>query len=277
MNELVSVIIPTFNRETTILQALESVLKQTYEPIEIIIVDDGSTDNTKDFLDKYQVNYIYQENQGVSSARNTGAKNANGMWLAFLDSDDIWFEDKIAKQIKYSLDNPKYDFIHCNERWIRSGVRVNAHNKHKKGGGDQFIASLKHCVISPSAVMMKKELFITHGGFLESYPVCEDYDLWLKIISLSEIGFIEEYLLDKNGGHIDQLSTKFFAMDYYRIKSLFWILNNRELSDCKKEALLSVLRKKCSVLIKGYIKHENLKDLPEIESIARELGDVLQA
>ena len=259
---MISVIIPVYNREQTIRRAVESVLKQTYKDFEIIVIDDGSTDNTVSQLKGLPVQLISQENRGVSHARNVGIKASKGEYIALLDSDDEWLPQKLEKQIQ--LDSI---CCHAEEIWIRNGVRVNQMNKHKKGGGNQFIPSLGLCLISPSSVMLKKEIFEKIGYFREDYPVCEDYDLWLKLTSLYEIDFIEEPLIRKYGGHEDQLSRKFKAMDYWRVQSIDWILKNRDLSLEKKQAALSMLEKKTRILMKGYEKHghkEKLIDMKEL-------------
>lgn len=273
MSKIVSVVIPTFNREQVLERAIKSVLDQSYQNIELIVIDDGSTDNTKDICSKFDLKYLYQKNKGVSSARNLGIQNSNGEFISFLDSDDEWHPTKLKKQIELMNLNPELNFIHTNEIWIRNNVRVNAHKKHKKGGGDQFLRSLEFCVISPSTVIVRKEIFETYGFFREDFPVCEDYDLWLKITSQEEVGFIEEELLYKHGGHSDQLSTKYFAMDYWRIKSLKFVLDQNNIDEFKKIELIRVLRAKCEILLKGYTKHNNLENHVEINTILREIND----
>jgi glycosyltransferase involved in cell wall biosynthesis len=264
-----SVIIPTFNRAQTLARAIESVLSQTYKNFELIIVDDGSTDSTQDILNNYpQLKVIKQENHGVSHARNTGVKEARGKWICFLDSDDEWLENKLELQDEFSRDNPNLNCIHGEEIWIRNGVRVNQKKKHQKGGGSQFLASLKVCFISPSTVCLTKDVLEEFGGFREDFEVCEDYDLWVKLTSKYEIGFIETPLIKKYGGHVDQLSTKFVAMDYWRIKSIDWVLKNSDLSQEQKQGAITILLKKCRILLKGYQKHDNLKNFSEIEKIS---------
>ena len=157
------------------------------------------------------------KNQGVSVARNKGIQAASGDWIAFLDSDDEWLPQKLQKQVDYLERHPEIKLIHSDEMWIRNGVRVNPHKKHQKGGEDQYLPSLLMCMISPSATVMKKETLFSLGLFDESYPCCEDYDLWLKFTSLYPVGFINEMLIKKYGGHQDQLSQKYQAMDYWRV------------------------------------------------------------
>jgi glycosyltransferase involved in cell wall biosynthesis len=254
----ISVIIPTFNRAHTLKRAIDSVLCQTYAPHEIIVIDDGSTDNTSELLTHYQnLKVIKTENQGVSLARNLGIQAASGEWIAFLDSDDEWLPFKLQKQVAMIEDRPHLKLIHSDEMWIRKDVRVNPHKKHQKGGGDQYLPSLLMCMISPSATIMQRETLFELGLFDESYPCCEDYDLWLKFTSLYPVGFINEMLIKKYGGHPDQLSQKYQAMDYWRVKSLAWILQHRSLSEEKEQATRDVLKKKCEILLQGYEKHGN--------------------
>lgn len=265
-----SVIIPTFNRALALEHALKSVDEQTFRNFELIVVDDGSTDNTKDICEKFELNYIKTENRGVSAARNLAVKNSTGEWLCFLDSDDRWLPHKLQSQFDFIQENPKFPLVHGDEIWIRNGVRVNPMKKHAKAGGDQFIRSVDLCCISPSCVALKKELFIELGGFREDFPVCEDYDLWLKITSKFEVGYIDDFLIKKYGGHEDQLSKKYFAMDYWRVKSIDWILKNTILDIEKKEYVVKSLIIRAQRLVKGYIKHENLKNIDEIEEILRQ-------
>ncbi len=268
-----SVIIPVYNRAEYIGRAIESVLNQTYCNYKIYIIDDGSTDNTKEIVDKYlkqypeKINYLYQKNKGVSSARNTGIRNSGGEWLAFLDSDDEWLKDKLEKQVDFIIKNPEIPIVHGEEIWIRNGVRVNQKNKHKKSGGRIFLNSLPLCLISPSAVLLRRSELLSCGMFNEEYLVCEDYDLWLKMTSLYEVGFIETPIIKKYGGHDDQLSHKFKAMDYWRIKSLDFILKIRELSALETYAVKQEIVTKSKILLNGYLKHNNLENYDEVLKI----------
>ncbi|MAZ47978.1 MAG: glycosyl transferase [Halobacteriovoraceae bacterium] len=261
---MISVIIPVFNRAVELERALSSVFNQTYKDFEVIVVDDGSSDESAHVASKFDVQLVQQENLGVSAARNRGIEISNGEYIAFLDSDDEWLPTKLEAQNKYNS-----ACIHTEEIWIRNGKRVNQMKKHQKGGGDQFIPSLDLCLISPSSVMIRRDVFERIGLFREDYPVCEDYDLWLKLTSLYEVDFIEEPQILKYGGHKDQLSRKFKAMDYWRVKSLIWVLENRELSSKRREAVLAVLKTKTEILIKGYRKHGHENKTLEMETIKR--------
>ena len=259
----VSVIIPTYNRKNLLKRALHSASSQTFVPQEIIVVDDGSSDGTKDWvLERFPyVRYIYQDNSGVSSARNAGIKEAKGSWIAFLDSDDEWMPDKLEKQEIAINDSKEAWLCHTNEIWIRNGVRVNQMKKHQKYGGDVFENCLDICRISPSSALIKKEVFEMVGLFDESLKVCEDYDLWLRITAVLPVIFLDEQLITKYGGHSDQLSRVDNGIEQYRIKSLEKILRSKSLSaDQSKSAKLHLL-KKLKVFSNGLEKRNKLKEL----------------
>ena len=259
----VSVIIPTYNRKYLLKRALHSASSQTFVPQEIIVVDDGSSDGTKDWvLERFPcVRYICQDNSGVSSARNRGIREAKGSWIAFLDSDDEWMPDKLEKQEIAINDSKEAWLCHTNEIWIRNGVRVNQMKKHQKYGGDVFENCLDICRISPSSALIKKEVFEMVGLFDESLKVCEDYDLWLRITAVLPVIFLDEQLITKYGGHSDQLSRVDNGIEQYRIKSLEKILRSKSLSaDQSKSAKLHLL-KKLKVFSNGLEKRNKLKEL----------------
>lgn len=271
MTPFVSVIIPTFNRASVVLRAIDSVLKQTYKNFELIVVDDGSSDETEKILAPYvaekRLQFFKQENKGVSAARNFGVKQSKGEWLSFLDSDDEWLKNKLEKQIELLKQKPDLRLVHGEEIWIRNGKRVNQKKIHQKFGGYIFEKCLPLCLISPSAVMIEKKLYQEMGGFDEEFIVCEDYDLWLKITSLYEVGFVEDPIIVKYGGHDDQLSHQYVAMDLWRIKAMLRILNLRQLSIEQKEATLREIQTKARILFLGYEKHQNKKGLQELEAL----------
>ena len=267
----ISVIIPTFNRADLIKRSLGSVLGQTFEDFEVLVVDDGSTDETyqaiKGFLSDKRVRYIYQGNHGVSVARNLGVFLSSYEWISFLDSDDEWLPNKLEEQVNYINHNSDIEFVHTEENWIRNSKKVTQPKQYKKLGGDIFSHCLSLCAISPSTSLMTKRLFKEVGGFSDEYTVCEDFDLWLKITSKYKVGLVDEYLINKYGGHEDQLSTKYFAMDLYRVRALANILEIRDLSQQHISEVIKVINEKCKILLKGYEKHKNFKDYDEVKNL----------
>ena len=256
----ISVIIPTLNRCEFLKRALHSVLKQTLKPKEIIVVDNGSTDKTFEMISSSfpNVKYLKQTKKGVSASRNKGILNSKSNWLAFLDSDDVWSHNKLEKQMAFNTKNKnRFRLIHTNEIWYRNGKFLNQLKKHKKSGGDIFKNSLILCCISPSSALINKEIFNEYGYFDEDLEVCEDYDLWIRITAREEVGYIDEPMLIKHGGHSDQLSKKFWGMDRFRIFSLEKNLKNNWFSIKQKESALEILIKKLEIIVNGANKRGN--------------------
>lgn len=262
----IDIIIPTFNRSQWISRAVDSVLNQSYQDFSLYVIDDGSTDETQKILEVYasnpKITLIKQSNKGVSAARNLGVRNSHNEWISFLDSDDEWLPHKLAAQIEYLNRHPQINFLHAEEIWMRNGVRVNPKIKHSKSGPDLFKRSLEFCLISPSTVILKRDLFTSLGMFDENFLVCEDFDLWNKILSTQEVGFLDDYVTKKYGGHADQLSTQYVAMDYWRIKSLVNLYQNS--SDEIRPLIEAEVAKKTPVLLKGYLKHGNVDRYQEL-------------
>ncbi|BDA78887.1 glycosyl transferase [Leptospira kobayashii] len=240
---LVSIILPTFHRPDATKKAIESVISQTYGNWELIVVDDGSKDTTwsallsaypgwKSKLTSFGKNtksiQLHQTtHRGVSSARNFGVERSGGEWICFLDSDDLWLPEKLSKQINYHKDHPEIRISQTNEIWIKNGNKVKPLDKHRKREGDIFRESLELCLITPSSVILNKELWKETGGFDERLLTCEDYDLWIRITVENElVGLLEEELMIRHGGHTDQLSGKYNAMERFRLYSQLKLWNS---------------------------------------------------
>lgn len=271
MSPTVSVIIPTFNRWPLVGAAIESVLAQSYADFELIVVDDGSTDDTSKQLSQFgsRLRLLTQPNRGVSAARNFAVRHARGSYLAFLDSDDLWLAQKLAIQTAVMAQNPSVQICQTEEIWIRNGVRVNPKAKHRKPSGDIFTPSLELCLVSPSAVMLTRALFEQVGGFDESLPVCEDYDLWLRIAVEHSVRLIDDALVIKRGGHADQLSRSVWGMDRYRVLALQTLLRSG-LDGTRRNAAIEVLRRKVEVLAAGARKRGKASDARVYEEILAE-------
>lgn len=257
----VSVVVPTFNRAHLINRALQSVVSQTYRSLDLIVVDDGSTDDTcervrTDYPDATLVN---QPNQGVSAARNRGLSVAQGDWIAFLDSDDAWCGPKIEQQLQALAKDPQSRICHTNEIWIRNGVRVNPMNKHRKSGGNIFEQCLPRCVISPSTVLLHRSVFEDFGSFDEELPACEDYDLWLRLSAKLPVTYLPEKLVVKYGGHDDQLSKKYWGMDRFRIASLEKLIRSRTLTSVQIQLATNEMLAKLDFYLQG-ARRRNRRD-----------------
>ena len=269
----VSVVIPTYNRAQFLREALDSVFTQTRIPDEVIVVDDGSTDSTTAILQPYRIEYIYQENKGVSSARNQGIQKARGDWLMFLDSDDLWKPEKVERQLFFAKTYSDHFIFFTNETWIRSGRFANQSRHHQKYGGWIFEQCLPLCIISPSSVMIHRSIIKKIGMFDENLPACEDYDLWLRICLHNPVYFIDEPLIIKRGGHKDQLSQKYFGMDRFRIQALEKILTDPKLTQEQRKMLIQEIQRKIKVYANG-CKKRNRWD--EFEQYQQKLEVILR-
>jgi len=271
----VSVIIPTYNRLPMVKEAVASVLAQEYEDLELIVVDDGSTDGTAEEIRKYggRVKLLLNtENRGVSAARNKGILHAKGKYVAFLDSDDLWVKGKLKIQAAFLDENPHYPLCYTDEIWIRRGKRVNPRIKHAKFSGWIFDKCLPLCTISPSSAMMRKTLFAKVGLFDEALPVCEDYDFWLRISIRFPIFFINRKLIIKRGGHPDQLSQRSWGNDRYRVIALEKLLSEPSLNPEEREWVLEEMKRKCQILSKGFFKRGNELEGKRYQEIMRRHG-----
>lgn len=272
MPPLVSVIIPTYNRCPLVREAIESVLAQRFRDFELIVVDDGSTDGTVGELGSFggSLRLVRQDRKGVAAARNSGVAVARGRYIAFLDSDDLWLSKKLAIQTAFMEQNTDFEISQTEEIWLRRGVRVNRKEKHRKASGDIFRRSLDLCLVSPSAVMMTKALFERLGGFDEAFPVCEDYDLWLRIGVERAVALIPTALVVKRGGHPDQLSRSMWGMDRYRIVALQKLLQTG-LRGKERNWVIEVLKRKVRILCQGARKRGREGEAVNYEALLTEL------
>jgi glycosyltransferase involved in cell wall biosynthesis len=268
----VSAIIPTYNRRELLPRAIDSVLAQkTSSNVECIVVDDGSEDGTADLVkSRYpDVRLIEQSNRGVSAARNVGINEASHDWVAFLDSDDEWMPNKLDSQLRH-LDECGLLVSHTEEIWIRNGTRVNPHRKHAKRGGWIFQHCIPLCAISPSSVLMHRDVIDAVGEFDESLPACEDYDYWLRLTCQFEVAFHETPAVIKHGGHQDQLSRQHWGMDRFRVQALEKILD-ADLTNEDRSAARRMLRQKLRILLIGARKRANQQLVEACESRLRTL------
>lgn len=286
-------IIPTFNRATLLPRAIRSVFKQTHRPQELWVVDDASHDGSREIIlslfseapEGLQCFYHrFEENRGVSCARNFAAEATQCDWLAFLDSDDEWLPKRLQLQHQL-LEKNWHPLVHGNECWYRKGEFVNQKKIHQKGGGDQFIRALELCIISPSASLVDRKTFWQCGGFDTQFVVCEDYDLWLKLTLQFNVGFVEETIINKFGGHSDQLSGAFKAMDRWRVESMLNLrthyIPTHKLESYftpeKESALYREVSRKSEILSLGFAKHGDQEQSEYFKNLSMQFADKLSA
>lgn len=211
-NPRVSIIIPTYNRAHMIVECLDSVLTQTYKDFEVIVVDDGSTDDTKKFINPYldRIQYIKQENQGNAAARNTGIKEAKGEIIAFNDSDDLWLHDKLEKQVRYLDEHPDVDMV-CGNGVFFGDQKIEG----KKVIPDKRAVPLERDGVTLRAIFMKssirtptivarRHVIEATGGFDPDFKVCVDLDFAFRVLMKFKVAFINQPLfkLRRHTGHI---------------------------------------------------------------------------
>ncbi|MBI3941106.1 MAG: glycosyltransferase family 2 protein [Acidobacteria bacterium] len=269
LNPQVSVVIPTRNRATVLARAMESVVNQTFPQWELIVVDDGSDDGSGRAIgscpEDPRVRYHRTAHRGVSAARNVGLALARGEWFAFLDSDDVWMPAKLEKQL--SCVGATGDKVcHTDEIWLRRGLRVNPMKKHSKPAGWIFERCLPLCVLSPSSVMLHRSVLDVTGPFDESYVVCEDYDLWLRVAARYRVSLVAEKLVMKFGGEADQLSRRFWGMDRWRARALYSQVCSPNIPRNYRAAAYVEMRRKLDVLRLGYARRGRSMEMERLEA-----------
>jgi len=272
-----SVIIPSYNRQDFLKIAVNSVLNQTFTDYELLVVDDGSTDNTPKIINSLnspKIGYIFQPNQGVSSARNKGIKQAKGKFICFLDSDDRFCQEKLEITHNYIKKYPKYDIFHTEEIWYRNSGLLTPKACHKKPSGHVFGQALKLCCVSISTSAIKKGIFREIGNFDETMPACEDYDFWLRVTSKYPVFLIPEHLTIKEGGHSSQQSKKYEAMDKFRIYALERLIKSSSLTPNQHKLACEELKTKCSILLKGAKKRKKNKEAKYYKEISEKFKDL---
>jgi len=267
-----SVIIPTYNRAPLVKEAVASVLAQTWRDFEVLVVDDASRDGTAEALAAFgsRIRLLRSPSRlGVAAARNLGISAARGQWLAFLDSDDLWRPEKLARQMAYLAGLPELVLCQTEETWERQGLKVNQPRSHRKIGGWIFFQSLERCLVSPSAVILHRTVFQEHGGFDEGLPAAEDYDLWLRLSWRYQIGLLPEALVIKRGGRGDQLSAQ-WGLDRFRIRALLKLLDDPGLPAPEALAARRTLARKCAIYAQGCEKRDRLEEAGVYRGLGRQ-------
>ncbi len=257
-----SAVIPVYNRRKLIKKSVNSVLEQSFRDFELIVVDDGSTDETPSVIKGYsdkRVRYIRKENSGPAAARNRGIEESRGDFIAFLDSDDWWLKDKLRETCRALRENPGYLIYHSQERWYRRGKLLNQKKIHAKPSGYVFSRCLQLCCISISTAAVSKSLFKKIGLFDEALPACEDYDFWLRASLKYPVYLIDRVLTEKEGGHGGRLSAR-PGLDRFRIDSIKKLIKSGDLNEKEKKLAFEHLKIKSKIYGQGCIKRGKIRE-----------------
>jgi glycosyltransferase involved in cell wall biosynthesis len=260
--DIVSIIIPTYNRGKQVCNAIESAINQTYKKLDIIVIDDGSNDDTKSILERYrnQVKYFNIKRSGVSEARNYGIERCNGKYVAFLDSDDTWHKSKIKKQLDFFKKNEDFGMVLCDCYFVgknrKSVIKSERRNDLKKDG--MIIKDvLLNPTLIPSTALIKREVLDKVGWFDSNLDTAEDLDMHLRIATSYKIGLLEEALVYISTGNegLSMLGKTYddniFVIERYLVNK-----NRYFPKRVKKKALFNVYISAS----KGKIWHKNVRD-----------------
>lgn len=271
---MLTIIIPTYDRLPYLKNAINSVSCQIYRHFQLIIVDDGSTDGTADYVQKLNnkenLRYLRIPHSGMpGKVRNAGTRLATGEYLAFLDSDDLWKPEKLTRQIAFFEEHPEIRICHTREIWQRGEKIVSQAGQKHRRSGDIFADALTKCIIGPSTVMMRRELFEEFGGFREDLEIAEDYELWLRITAKTPVGYIDEPLVIKRGGHADQLSEKYGQIEIFRIRGLLRNVEEGFFEGEQRQLAARELVRKCRIYAAGCEKRGRVEEARRYREIAR--------
>jgi len=270
---LVSVIIPVYNRFEMAKEAVSSVIGQTHQNLEVIIVDDGSIDMTSTlaayFGDDSRVKYLKINHNGMPGfVRNKGVEISSGKYLAFLDSDDLWVDSKLKKQVDFLENNSAYKVVHTREAWIRNGKTISQSGFNHKRFGNIFSDALIKCILGPSTIMLETDLYKNLGGFRDDLEIAEDYELWLRLTNSNNIGYLDEPLITKRAGHVGQLSEKYGQIEIFRIRGLQKLVEQNYFKSGNQELAEKELSKKCRIYSAGCRKRNKTEEAEVYASLA---------
>lgn len=249
MEELVSVIIPTYNRKDKIINAIGSVLDQTYKNIEVIVVDDGSTDGTVDVVKKLRdprVFYISQSNRGPAAARNRGVRESHGEYIAFQDSDDFWKPEKLEIQMHRMRQDDRLDMVYSAFYFCKEGTKVKCPSDSfsiRELEDELFTSLCRRNLITPQTVLIKKKCFEKIGGYVEKLQCLEDWEFAFRIAKQYKIGYVNECLMELNytSGGVNERWRE-------SAKTLLYILKKHFANDLKNENMIEILMERLAMI-----------------------------
>lgn len=266
----VDVVIPAYGRPAQLKEAIASVQAQSFRDWRLWLVDDASEIPIAAEItagDPRITLLRLPKNRGPGYARNYGVSCGSAPLVAFLDSDDLWHPEKLERAVRAFAGQPELQWWHSNETWLRHGVPVRQKAIHRKQAGQFFERALERCLISPSAVVLRRQFFQLHGGFAPAFRLCEDYELWLRLLPKAPVGYSDHPLTTKRAGDWPQLSSA-REIDRYRVLAMhrIWRLLRHELPEHWRTALLDECVRKCTLLLNGAKKHRNMHGLQRYQA-----------
>ncbi|MDY7029807.1 MAG: glycosyltransferase family A protein [Spirochaetota bacterium] len=298
----ISVIIPVYNRQMMAVEAVRSVLFQSYPYIECILVDDGSSEPPEEACSMFAADPRFRclriEHTGMpGAARNRGVEDARFDLIAFLDSDDIWLPEKLERQIPLLSGGSESvaaaprtlpPLIHTREIWLRGTKIISQKTQRHRRRGDVFEDALGKCMIGPSTVLMRREVFEELGGFREDLEIAEDYEFWLRLTARYEVEYIDTPLVVKRAGHGEQLSEKYGQIEIFRIRGLHDLVRSGWLAEGRRrmptetgraapagmlqELAAAELARKAAIYAAGCRKRGRPEEAERYEKLAREFS-----
>lgn len=270
---LVSAIIPTHDRLDLLMEAIDSVRAQSYAPIELIVVDDGSTDGTWERLraEPGMRRRRIDHTGRPGAVRNAGVAIATGDYLAFLDSDDLWLPDKLALQMELLRESPGIPIVHSRELWLRDGRPVSQAGQRHRRAGWLFADAVRKCIIGPSTVVLHRSVLRAVGGFREDLEIAEDYELWLRVTARFPVGYCDRPLVTKRAGHGDQLSERYGQIERFRIDALAPLVAAGHWAEPERSVARRELARKCLVHAAGARKRGRDAEAARYEALASDV------
>lgn len=263
----VSVIIPVRNRPLLLGESIRSVFYGSGYPRELIVVIDDRPENgmldlkaAEESFSRYgneetQIQILYSNGRGPAAARNVGINSAKHTWLAFLDSDDIWREHKLSKQINYLSQRPHMLACQTLEIWLKNNRELTQSIANQPRCGRFLKDAFRRCLISASTVILHRQCFEILGLFDESFAVCEDFEFWLRYLSYYPMGLVRERLSVKRSGGWEQQSQKFHSQDKVRIEAILKTVQNQILRPDEWESARIACLEKLAILKRGSEKY----------------------
>lgn len=277
----VAAVLPVRDRAALLAEAMQSILAGKTRPRELIVVvnskgpareaDLGAARAAADQAGDVIVRILTEERPGPAAARNRGWRAAAASWISFLDSDDLWAPEKLAAQLRFLARRPHLDACHTGERWLKHGRELSQPRRLAPRSGAFLYDAFETCLISCSSILLRRSLLETLGGFDETFPVCEDFELWLRLLARTPVGLVPEPLTIKRSGDWAQLSQSRHSMDAWRIRAILKFAAATPLDGRALAAARNSVERKLRILQQGADKRRTTEPVERLAGEVRQL------